>query len=115
MTDKSKKVALADVTEVKAMANPPQMVKNILSATLLLLGRPEPQTEWKFAQRFLADKNCVKVLKEFDAESCSIETANKAKQLLKDANVDGVRKVSAAAVSFYLWSMDVIERAGAGK
>lgn len=38
-------VSKADVTELKSLASPPVLVKEVLTATALLLGMPEEQAK----------------------------------------------------------------------
>ena len=40
-----KGVSKADITELKAFASPPALVKEVLTATALLLGMPEEQAK----------------------------------------------------------------------
>ncbi|XP_013393127.1 uncharacterized protein LOC106160899 [Lingula anatina] len=106
-------VKTADLTELKSLAAPPQDVKSILHAVVLLLGYPEKlASNWKFVRKVMVHKGeqgMMHGMEHFDAKKVSKVSAVKARALLDSLNVERVKQVSRASVSFLLWAKSHLE------
>ncbi|OWF39827.1 Dynein heavy chain 6, axonemal [Mizuhopecten yessoensis] len=103
------KVKKSDLVELKALNAPPQDVKEILAATMTLLGK-ENARDYRTAKRELGSSTFLKTLSTFDVDSVSVEAAKKANEYIQGITVESVRKVSGASVSMFCWVQDVISQ-----
>ncbi|XP_061169112.1 dynein axonemal heavy chain 10-like [Saccostrea echinata] len=110
-------VSKGDIIELKALHNPPVLVKYVLEATVLLLGHsPAEAKNWKFVRGILNDPTLLNQLKNFHAENCDPESAKKAKELLEDITEEKVCKVSKAASQLVNWAKNAVDECeSAGK
>ncbi|XP_060075636.1 dynein axonemal heavy chain 6-like [Ylistrum balloti] len=106
-------VKKGDLTEIKSLANPPQLVKDVLSATMTLL-QEENVEDFRYVKRFLADPSSLKRLEEVDVSVIPPELVVKARGYIDGFTEDKVRSVSAATTSFFRWVNDVLSKAGSG-
>ncbi|XP_069114549.1 dynein axonemal heavy chain 10-like [Argopecten irradians] len=100
-------VTKGDITEIKSLSNPPQLVKNILVATMALLGVPNVE-DYRYVKRALGDYTLLQNMSNIDIDSVSQETALKARQIVDGITEAEICKVSKATVSFLKWVNHVI-------
>ncbi|GFN79482.1 kyphoscoliosis peptidase [Plakobranchus ocellatus] len=107
------KVSYGDFCELRSLKHPPQAVKELFLALLLLLGEPvHKATDWRRRLRLLKTSKRDGVLQrmvELNVRHIDLGTALKAKDALKPFTVEIMRNVSAAAASFFLWACAMIE------
>ncbi|XP_062611473.1 dynein axonemal heavy chain 10-like [Saccostrea cucullata] len=90
-------VTKGDIIELKALHNPPALVKTVLEATVLLLGyTPAEAKYWKFVRGLLNDPTFLNKVNNLQAENCTPESAKLAKDLLQDVTEEKACKVSMA-------------------
>ncbi|EFJ31602.1 hypothetical protein SELMODRAFT_86461 [Selaginella moellendorffii] len=107
----------ADITEVKAMKNPPAPVKIVMEACCLMKGVksrriPDPNSPgkkiedyWGPAQQMLADTTFLPSLKEYDKDNIPQAIIDKIRPYLQRAEFDPevVKKASKAAYGLCCW------------
>jgi dynein heavy chain len=107
----------ADITEVKAMKNPPAAVKLVMEACCIMKGVayrkiPDPNKPgskmidyWGPAQQMLADNNFLASLKTYDKDNMSEALMIQIQPYIVDPNFDPavVKKASKAAYGLCCW------------
>nr|KAG5712244.1 hypothetical protein BaRGS_014594 [Batillaria attramentaria] len=103
-----------DITEVKSLPKPPQLVKDVLTATCLLLGYTEQEAkEWRIVQRIVSGKGKDSLKARCDAvqvDQIPLEAGLTAKKYLGDVTVEKMCKISRAASNICGWTIDVTEQ-----
>tara|TARA_B110000091_G_C13815478_1_gene477476 strand:- start:105 stop:4382 length:4278 start_codon:yes stop_codon:yes gene_type:complete len=91
-----------DIQEIKAFASPPDAVKMVMEAILILFGRP---TDWKSAKGLLSEMNFMDQLVKFDKDNIPKKLVKKVSKYTKQDmfSVEAVGKVSLAAKSLCMW------------
>ncbi|KAL8561935.1 hypothetical protein ACOMHN_001261 [Nucella lapillus] len=103
-------ITKADLTTLKGFTKPPQLVKDTLTVTLILLGEPESKAmNYANILKFLASGNAIGKLASLKADMVPAEVVRRAKDLTKDHDVNKIRNVSSAVVSFYQWNQSIIQ------
>ncbi|XP_052213451.1 uncharacterized protein LOC127832191 isoform X2 [Dreissena polymorpha] len=101
------------ILEIRGYSAPPIIVKTVMMATLLLLGHWEEDTKtWKNVQTLLGrtgKESLKRQIQEFQLETCPLEVAMGARDLLKEFSIEQVRLVSAGCATFYIWVKGVVE------
>eukprot|EP01059_Diplonema_ambulator_P016445 TRINITY_DN279_c0_g3_i1.p1 TRINITY_DN279_c0_g3~~TRINITY_DN279_c0_g3_i1.p1 ORF type:complete len:4125 (+),score=1634.24 TRINITY_DN279_c0_g3_i1:116-12490(+) len=98
-----------DITLLKTMGSPPDRVKLVLEAVLLVLG--EKKLEWDNAKRVLGQMNFMKQLKDLDAEQIPdgiIKKMNKNYMNNPEFEPEKVKSSSVAAMSLCMWARAVV-------
>ncbi|XP_071090926.1 cytoplasmic dynein 2 heavy chain 1-like [Haliotis cracherodii] len=97
-----------DITEIKSLSNPPQLVKELLTVTLLLLGYPEKEAEnYNTCRRVVADTGKDGLQQQMmnkDASSIPPDTVAKVRAKLQEHSVERAKKVSLASAGLYTWA-----------
>ncbi|CAG5081856.1 Oidioi.mRNA.OKI2018_I69.PAR.g9977.t1.cds [Oikopleura dioica] len=91
-------LCFADLTELKALKNPPVLVKDILECVSVLVGNQSH--EWRDIKKMLANP---KLLNEIGAIENDVLITRCEKIRGKSFNIENVMKVSKASVSFAKW------------
>lgn len=91
-----------DLSEVKSYATPPPVVKKVMEAVMILLGRPPT---WVEAKKQLGDSNFLDHLKAFDKNHIADKTLKKLAHYTGDPGLepDKVGIVSIACKSLCIW------------
>lgn len=101
-----------DIGEIKAYANPPPLVAEVLKGVLTL--RESSDTSWAEAKRHLGEQSFINDLIHFDKENMTDRTLKKiGQQVAKpDFKPEIVGRVSLAAMSLCKWvrAMEVYGR-----
>eukprot|EP00002_Diphylleia_rotans_P015940 TRINITY_DN308_c0_g1_i6.p1 TRINITY_DN308_c0_g1~~TRINITY_DN308_c0_g1_i6.p1 ORF type:complete len:4231 (+),score=876.63 TRINITY_DN308_c0_g1_i6:183-12875(+) len=105
-----------DITEVKAMKNPPVGVRITLSAVCVMMGYepvkvpgPKPGTKvddyWVPAQKMMSDMSFLKSLYDYDKENIPKASIDKLQPFMKneDFQPEKIKQASKAAHSLCLW------------
>ncbi|XP_033763216.1 dynein-1-beta heavy chain, flagellar inner arm I1 complex-like [Pecten maximus] len=97
-----------DISELKSLSAPPQIVKDTLAAAMILLREPNPR-DFKTAKKALANINSLKQkLSAVNVDAISKEEAEEARCLLGDITVGKVRSVSSATCGIFNWVQEVL-------
>eukprot|EP00435_Cladocopium_sp_Y103_P048579 s477_g14.t1 len=91
------------VEELKALKNPPRVIKTVVAAVAVLLQRP--RDSWVDLRKMLMDKDFLSTLVSFDKDNVSTETLNELQWYLAhpDFQKETVKRVSAACVCLRDW------------
>ena len=65
------KMNKSEISELKNAKDPPAEVKGVISACMVLLGRP---TDWDEARKEVGRSNFIDSIKHFDKDSISAQT-----------------------------------------
>lgn len=97
-----------DVTELRSMFSPPELVLGTLSAVALLLGQANHDS-WKGVQKMLADRQFLTKLSNFDPTSVKGDTLQKLKKYtsLEDFKPEIVGKKSRPCKGVCMWVLAV--------
>eukprot|EP00755_Sulcionema_specki_P004827 Sspe_Gene.31109::Locus_15358_Transcript_1_1_Confidence_1.000_Length_4701::g.31109::m.31109/K10408/DNAH; dynein heavy chain, axonemal len=99
-----------DITLLKTMGSPPDRVKLVLEAVLLLIG--EKNLAWDNAKRALGQMGFMKTLKDLDAESIPdavIKKMNRNYLSNPEFEPEKVKGASLAAMSLCMWARAVVK------
>ncbi|XP_060595116.1 uncharacterized protein LOC132749403 [Ruditapes philippinarum] len=96
-----------DLTETKSFASPPQAVKDVLEAVMILLGHKGADLEWRNIQKALGGSSFLKVIGDVDYDKISQETRAKAMNKVSEYSHESIMKNSKAATIFYDWVIAV--------
>eukprot|EP00933_Yihiella_yeosuensis_P031441 TRINITY_DN24_c0_g1_i1.p1 TRINITY_DN24_c0_g1~~TRINITY_DN24_c0_g1_i1.p1 ORF type:complete len:772 (+),score=147.93 TRINITY_DN24_c0_g1_i1:84-2399(+) len=106
------KISRHDITELKSLSKPPQIVKELLVAVSILLGGEE-KLDWRGCKMMVADVQFLKKLVSLNVANipprCLIQA--KAMVQLHSLNPGNVRRISAAAAGLAAWVLQVLELA----
>ncbi|XP_076472308.1 uncharacterized protein LOC143301800 [Babylonia areolata] len=101
------------VTEIRHYAHPPAIVHSVMMATLLLLGHFEEETEdWSRVQVIIGrtgKESLKRRCEEFNMDAVALDVALGSRELLKNISMEQVRKVSAGAAAFYVWTKGMVD------
>jgi len=95
-----------DIGEIKAFANPPEMVQVVMEAVCTLFpGKTGNQVDWASAKKLLGESDLMKWLFGYDKDSVSDKTLKKLKKYIENPKFqpDIVAKTSSACRSLCLW------------
>jgi len=100
------------MVEIKNYANPPPIVRRIMTAALLLLRVDEGvTTDWRKVQKLCnpdGRDGMIKRLMNFDPNKVNPEIAKRVRELLKYITLMQAQKASPGAGTFYVWAKRVI-------
>mmetsp|Transcript_11537 Transcript_11537/g.25166 ORF Transcript_11537/g.25166 Transcript_11537/m.25166 type:complete len:1708 (-) Transcript_11537:108-5231(-) len=90
------------ISEVKAYTKPPPLVETVMSAIMILFGRP---TDWANAKKVLSESNFLQQIKTYDKDHVSASTNNKIKKYIDmpEFKAEKVKAVSGAAGALCVW------------
>ena len=96
----------ADLTEIKAFASPPPLVKAVCMCVLYL--KPTGQDledDWKGAKIMLGNPNLLSFLKGYPKDDITPKMFSKLKSLFKnpDLNVENMKSISKAGTGLLVW------------
>jgi len=99
-----------DLTELKALARPPQMVVDVLSIACMLVAGDNKPKSWGECKSIMGDKTMFEKMLEIedDPSILSASAVTLAETALYHLTVDGLRAKSAAAASSLAWAKKVI-------
>ncbi|XP_012940182.1 uncharacterized protein LOC101864697 [Aplysia californica] len=101
-----------DLRELKSLASPPKAVMQVFSALLALLGHKKSDAEdWKFAKKQLASVGDQKInsqMAKFDPKPLTPAKVKYVQEKIAALSAESVRKVSAAATSYYVWVKETV-------
>lgn len=109
----------SDITEVKAMKNPPGVVKTVMEAVCLMLSiKPKRVNDpsnpakkiddyWSPSQTLLGDPQFLTKLQEYDKDNIPVAIVEKIKPYIamSEFTPDNVKKASKAAYGLCCWVM----------
>ncbi|XP_022919976.1 dynein axonemal heavy chain 6 [Onthophagus taurus] len=92
----------SDINELRVFQKPPEMVKFVMEAVLILLGS---KTDWNSAKQVMADVNFLKKLQEYDKNHMTEAMLKKIKPYIENKNFvpEIIEKVSKVCKSMCLW------------
>mmetsp|Transcript_44339 Transcript_44339/g.86753 ORF Transcript_44339/g.86753 Transcript_44339/m.86753 type:complete len:4144 (+) Transcript_44339:98-12529(+) len=92
----------SDISEVKALANPPVGVMKTMAAVCILL---EQKTDWDTAKKVMGGANFMKSLKELDKDNIKPKTIKSLAKYIEDPTftAEKMKSVSVAASSLCAW------------
>ncbi|XP_056007795.1 uncharacterized protein LOC130050915 [Ostrea edulis] len=101
-----------DFDILKSLARPPKSVITTFHAGFVLLGHPSNQAKkWDYAQKQMANfDRFINELKNFQAEKCTKEVANEAKELIADYDKQSVLNACAAATWMFDWVQNTVQQ-----
>ena len=95
------------LTEVRALRVPPEVIRDILEATLVLMGIQD--TSWNSMKTFLGKRGIKEEIKSFDARRISSKSRAHVEKLLEEKSssfsVAAAKRASTAAVPLAQWVM----------
>ncbi|KAL4237059.1 hypothetical protein ACF0H5_005443 [Mactra antiquata] len=92
------------MTEIKSFNNPPEGVKDVLMASIILLGRPKSEQTWSIAKKELGSFDMHKRAAELDFEKIPMDRRREAMKYLSKYSYEHIMKISRAAAAFYQWA-----------
>jgi dynein heavy chain len=101
-------VKKGDCTELKSFAAPPQLVKDVLRAVLIVF-RERDADSWPAAKKMLGNQNFLRMLKEFDPSTIDATMVKKLRPLVGEFSDDRTRKVSKAVAGMAAFVRAVYE------
>ena len=86
----------SDLTEIKALNNPPRLLGTVMSALLTILGKDD--TSWPAVRKEMTDPKFVDKIVCLDKDRISPKVLAKVRTIIRDPdfNYDKVKSVSAA-------------------
>ncbi|KAK2953633.1 putative Dynein axonemal heavy chain 6 [Blattamonas nauphoetae] len=104
----------AAVTEVKSFANPPEMVKRVMSAVCTLFNK---KPDWDNARGLLSQTNFIQLLINFNVDEIDASMDKKMRPYINDPDFkpDKIENVSKAAANICQWVVAVVEFARVNK
>ncbi|XP_078702613.1 uncharacterized protein LOC144928284 [Branchiostoma floridae x Branchiostoma belcheri] len=97
------------ISEIRNYNHPPQKVHQVMTATYLLLGVKERETEdWRNVQALMGH-SLTKKIQHINPSRVRLQTALRAQEILNNFTPGQIRDVSAGAASFYHWAQGVIQ------
>ena len=99
-------ISKGDLVELKSLANPPVAVKNTLSVVMILFNE---KTDWRDIQKAMANPwEFLRKIANYDVNNMPDKILKKAREALKELEIDQVKKVSAAAVGILKEVMAIV-------
>eukprot|EP00924_Labyrinthula_sp_SR-Ha-C_P003608 maker-scaffold_3-augustus-gene-0.0-mRNA-1 protein AED:0.02 eAED:0.02 QI:0/0/0/1/0.5/0/3/0/4475 len=96
-----------DITEIKGFANPPTLVMQVCTCTLILKPLPTENDElsWKNCKTMLANNNFLNSLKTYNKDKITEKQIKKVKGYFKDPDftLENMEKVSTAGSGLFTW------------
>lgn len=92
-----------DIREIKSMHNPPKHIETTLQAVMILLGLPQ---DWPSIKKFLASKQFLSSLKNFDKDNISEETLEDLDNFIEEhdlTDTEKIKKTSLPAANLAVW------------
>ncbi|XP_053400794.1 dynein axonemal heavy chain 9-like [Mercenaria mercenaria] len=106
------KLPKRDFQEMKSFANPPVAVKDVLLASMLLLGHRESETNWQMIKTCLGKTGKESIperVAALNVEKMPEENLKKAKDILAKYDLNGIANVSQALKELYIWASAVTD------
>ncbi|ELU13290.1 hypothetical protein CAPTEDRAFT_217920 [Capitella teleta] len=101
------------ISEMKSYQRPPDMVRKVMTASLLILGEDEHTTrEWSTVQRqcgCMGHEGLNRRILDLEVEDLHPEIVARAKQITQPLKHSVVRTVSAGSAAFHVWLMGTID------
>lgn len=101
------------INEIRSMLHPPVLIKDLLRATLLLLGHSEEHTEdWKYVVKVLGKfghEHLLNVMLDVKIRDIPVDVALRARDIVKDINEEKVKTVDCASVALYKWITGLVD------
>ena len=96
------KLSKMQISELRAMKNPPVNVKMVMSSILAALGQQET---WTIGQRVMSDPNFLKKLKEYDCDNVNTHVQDRLETFVKLESYDPkvLQRQSLAASELANW------------
>lgn len=112
--DQVEKLDKSSITELKAYANPPPAVEQVLSCVMILLDKP---TGWVNAKKIMGQTNFLSNLKSYNKDDVNDKTLNKVSKFvsLPSFASEEIEKVSKAAGALCAWCHAIYMYAGVAK
>lgn len=102
------------IAELMNYVSPPLIVRDIMTATFLLLGETEEELKsWEFIRllmRTTGRNSLLQRFQRFNLTEVPTEVQTKAENMFKKFTEDEVRKTSAGAASFFVWIQKVMTK-----
>ena len=96
-----------ELKEVTSFAAPPQAIKDMMYAVMLLLGQPNPKDFTKAKKLLKSD--LIPMIKSKEIPQIDLDSAFKAKDAIKNLTADQIKKTSLAAVGLFSWVSAMVE------
>ena len=102
------------IAEIRSMSAPPQFVRDVMTATFILLGEEPKILKWDKIRALLGQtgkNNARRRILELDLASLDgkYKTIKQAKVLCKDQTLDQIKDVSMGAAVFFSWCLVTID------
>ncbi|XP_060570106.1 dynein axonemal heavy chain 10-like isoform X1 [Ruditapes philippinarum] len=97
----------SDLTETKSYAAPPQAVKDVLEAVMILVGYKGADLDWKNIKKVIGGTQFLKTIGDIDYEKISQETRAKAMNKVSEYSHESIKAISSATTIFYDWVIAV--------
>lgn len=102
------------ISEIHSYQRPPVCVHDVMVATYLLLGHPEPRlTEWADIQTLLCRvgrDSLIHEIRDFDSAHVGQQTNNRVQEILRPHELHDIRTASNGAATFYVWTTQICEK-----
>jgi len=101
-------ISKADLTEINSFSNPPQFLKNLMSATLLLLGHtPTQAKDWNYVRKTFkvvnGEMSIISSFKRVSARNISDRTVRRVEKTLGKVETDEANKISRSSSALLDW------------
>ncbi|KAK3599342.1 hypothetical protein CHS0354_009835 [Potamilus streckersoni] len=100
------------IAELRSYKNPPEVVKDVMTGTFLMLGERKDQIEvWEDHQYMmgkLGKESLIRRVQQFDTVNVQPETFSEVEELIKDHDETSARLASAGCGTFYVWLKNVL-------
>merc|ERR1719317_771969 len=101
-------ISKGDLTEINSFSNPPQFLKNLMSACLLLLGHtPTQAKDWNYVRKTFkvvnGEMSIISSFKKFSARNISDRTIKRVEKTLGKIETDEANKISRSSSALLDW------------
>ncbi|KAL8600372.1 hypothetical protein ACOMHN_052789 [Nucella lapillus] len=102
------------ISEIHSYQRPPACVHDVMAATYMLLGYPEPRlTEWGDIQMLLCrvgKDSLIHGVRSFDCAGTDGQTTARVQDILRPHDLHTVRQASNGAAAFYQWATQICDK-----
>eukprot|EP00105_Crassostrea_gigas_P039542 XP_019923690.1 PREDICTED: uncharacterized protein LOC105330377 isoform X3 [Crassostrea gigas] len=103
------------LASLRTLGRPPQGVKNVMEAFLLLIYQPEVMRDWgNCMQKLKTPADVLIKVEQFDPQNCIEATAQKADGLIAGETEESIAKKSFEAAIIYKWTRSMVDKVKSG-
>ncbi|KAK7491714.1 hypothetical protein BaRGS_00016970, partial [Batillaria attramentaria] len=102
------------ISEIHSYKKPPPCVHDVMAATYMLLGHPEPKlTDWTDIETLMCRvgrDSLIHQVRDFDSNTVDEQTAQRVQDILRPHELHSVRQASNGAAAFHVWATQICEK-----